>query len=370
MRYKVLLSIRSLNTGGAERQFIELVKNIDKNKFDVYVVSMYGGEFEGVIKNIKEVKYFNLEKGGRYDLKIFFKYKKLLNEIKPDVIYSFLGEMNLFSAWCKPKNTKLIWGFRASNMDFKNYGKVSEFLFNLQKYFIKKVDKIITNSYAAIEFHKSCGFDMKNAVVIHNGIDINRFKRDEIKREKFRKKYNLNDEDIAIGIAARIDVMKGYPIFSKAIKNILQKYPNIKVFAVGDGDLKIKKKCEYILGEFNNKSFLWLGKIKEVENIYSGLDLYVSSSIFGEGFSNSIAEAMSCEVPCVVTDVGDSKIIVDNLGEVVKPNSVEDLQKGIENMLNKDLKILGRKCRERIINNFSIEKMVKKTESEIIKCVE
>ena len=367
---KLVLSIRSLNTGGAERQFIELVKYIDKKKFDVYVITMYGGEFEDIVKNIDGVKYFNLQKKGRYDLEFFFKYKKLLNEIKPDVIYSFLGEMNLFSAWCKPKYSKLIWGFRASNMDFKKYGKVSEFLFNLQKYFIKKVDKIITNSYASTKFHKSCGFDMTKAVVIHNGIDINRFKRDDVKRYEFRKKYNLKDKDLAIGIVARIDAMKGYPIFSKAIKNILEKYPNIKVFAIGDGDLNIKRKSEEILGEFNNKQFLWLGKIKEVENIYNGLDLYVSSSIFGEGFSNSIAEAMACEVPCVVTDVGDSKIIVGELGEAVKPNSVEDLQKGIENMLSKDLKILGRKCRERIINNFSIEKMVKKTESEIIKCVE
>ena len=189
------------------------------------------------------------------------------------------------------------------------------------------------------------------------------------KRDEFRKKYNLSQNDIAIGIVARIDYMKGYTIFSKVAKRLLKKYNNIKFFAIGDGDESIKKECENILGEFNNTKFIWLGKQKKVEDFYSGFDIYCSSS-FGEGFSNSIAEAMSCEVPCVVTDVGDSKIIVGDTGVVVRPNNIDELERGIESMFKKDLNLLGKKARERIVNNFSIEKMVKKTESEILKCVE
>ncbi|WP_458699894.1 glycosyltransferase [Sulfurospirillum sp. 1307] len=367
---KLVLSIRSLDIGGAERQFIELVKHIDKTKFDVLVCTMYGGIQEDIVKNIPNIKYINLNKKSRYDFFGFYSnYKKVLKEFSPDVIYSFLGEMNLFSYWCKPQNTKIIWGFRASNMDFAKYGKVSQFLFWLQKRLSYKVDKIIANSYASIEFHKNSGFCMDKAVVIHNGIDTDRFKRDEIKRKIFREKYNLNENDIAIGIVARIDYMKGYTIFANAAKKILENYDNIKFFSVGDGDENIKQECEEILGEYNNKRFIWLGKQNNVEDFYSGFDISSSSS-FGEGFSNSIAEAMSCECACVVTDVGDSKIIVGKCGEIAPSNNVESLIKEIENIMKKELKKLGQCSRERVIENFSIDKMVKNTEKKILKCVE
>jgi len=359
---KVIFAIRDLNIGGAQRQFIELVKNIDKNKFDVYVVTMYGGVLEDEIRSIKEVKYFNLEKKGRYDLKFYFKYKNLLKKVNPDVIYSFLGEMNLFSYWCKPKKTKLIWGFRASNMDLKRYGKISEFLFWLQKIYSKKVDKIIVNSYASIEFHKNQGFFMDRGVVIHNGIDVNRFKRDEKVKSEMREKFNIKKDEIVLGIVARIDYMKGYIYLAKALKEIL-KNKKIKFIAVGSGDENILNECKEILKEFKNQVD-FVGSSKETEKFYNIFDIYISSSL-GEGFSNSIAEAMSTGVPCVVTDVGDSKIIVGEYGEVVKVMSEKELINGIQKMLNKNYKILGEASRKRIVENFSIEKMVKKTEEEL-----
>ncbi len=366
---KLVLSIRSLDIGGAERQFIELIKHIDKNRFDITVCTMYGGEQEDIVKKIPHINYINLEKSGRYDfLDFYMKYKKVLEDIQPDVIYSFLGEMNLFSLWCKAKRTKIIWGFRASNMDLKKYGKVPQILFWLQKRLSKKVDKIIANSDASIKFHKEQGFFMDRAVVVYNGIDTDRFKRDEKKRKEFREKYNLKSSDIAIGIVARVDYMKGYTIFSQVAKKLLQKYDNFKFFSIGDGDKEIKKECIDILGEFNDNRFIWLGQQSRVEDFYSGFDIVVSSS-FGEGFSNSIAEAMSCEVPCVVTDVGDSKTIVAETGIVVKANNTESLYNGLEKMINSDKIFFGKKARKRVIDNFSIEKMVKSTEDEILNCL-
>lgn len=360
---KLLLSIRSLNIGGSERQFIELIKHIDKTKFDVTVCTMYGGEQEDIVKQIPDIKYYNLQKIGRYDFyKFYINYSKLLKEIRPDIIYSFLGEMNLFSLWCKPKETKVIWGFRSSNMDLAQYGKVPQFIFWLQKKLSSKVDKIIANSHASIEFHKTEGFDMSRSIVITNGIDTDKFHRNIQKRQEFRARYHLKESDIAIGIVARIDYMKGYLIFAQAAKALLDKYENIYFFSVGGGEEKMKNECEAILGD--TKRFFWLGKQSNVEDIYSGLDIAASSS-FGEGFSNSIAEAMSCEVPCVVTNVGDSALIVDNIGIVVNPKDVKSLYNGLAEMLSKNHSVLGTKSRERIIQNFSIKQMVNNTEKEL-----
>lgn len=363
MKVNLLLAIRSLDIGGSERQFIELTKNIDKTKFDVTVCTMYGGLQEEAIKEIPDITYYNLRKIGRYDFYNFYKnYSKLLKEINPDIIYSFLGEMNLFSLWCKPKETRIVWGFRASNVDLKQYGKVNWILFWLQKKLSSKVDKIIANSNASIIFYKKKGFDMSRSVVVPNGINTDKFHRNSQKRQEFRKKYRLEEKDIAIGIVARIDYMKGYLIFAQAAKALLDKYEHIYFFSVGDGDEKIKNECEAILG--NTKRFFWLGNQTSVEDIYSGFDISSSSS-FGEGFSNSIAEAMSCELPCVVTDVGDSKIIVGDIGVTVKPNSSDSLYSGLKAMITSPYHEIGILSRQRIIENFSIEKMVKKTEGEL-----
>jgi len=365
---KLILSIRSLDIGGAERQFMELIKHIDKSKFDVTICTMYGGAQEAIVKNMPNIKYYNLQKTGRYDFYQFYRnYSKLLKERNPDIIYSFLGEMNLFSLWCKPKHTKIIWGFRASNMDLSQYGKVSQIMFWLQKKLSSKVDKIIANSYASIEFHRQSGFNMNTSVVIPNGIDTNKFQRNQYKREKFRERYNLKESDIAIGIVARIDYMKGYLVFSQTAKKLIEKYSNVYFFSVGGGDEKIKKECEEILT--HTDKFIWLGNQKNVEDFYSSFDISSSSS-FGEGFSNSIAEAMSCECACVVTDVGDSAMIVSDVGIVVEAKSVDSLFLGLEKMIQSNYKEFGKRSRKKVVENFSIEKMVINTQKEILKCVE
>ena len=140
-------------------------------------------------------------------------------------------------------------------------------------------------------------------------------------------------------------------------------------FSVGGGSESIKQACEDILKEHNEKRFFWLGNQNYVEECYSGFDMAVSTS-FGEGFSNSIAEAMSCSLGCVVTDVGDSALIVDELGVVVNPRDVDSLYDGIIAMMSKDYTTLGQQSRIRVVENFSIQKMVSNTEREIVKCVE
>ena len=95
--------------------------------------------------------------------------------------------------------------------------------------------------------------------------------------------------------------------------------------------------------------------------VYNSLDLLVSSSSYGEGFSNAIAEAMACGIPCVVSDVGDSAWIVGEIGIAIPPQSPEALADGIVTMINKAEFLDGflqRACRQRIIENFGIERLV------------
>ena len=118
------------------------------------------------------------------------------------------------------------------------------------------------------------------------------------------------------------------------------------------------------LHELDNH-FIWeLQRDDDIEVLLNGLDLLVSASE-GEGFSNVIEEAMATGVPCVVTDVGDSKAIVGDWGTVAPPKNSCALAKGISQMLSTGY--LGNashlaKSRSRIVEKFSLEKLTLETE--------
>ena len=107
-----------------------------------------------------------------------------------------------------------------------------------------------------------------------------------------------------------------------------------------------------------------LGERVDIPALTAALDIATSSS-FGEGFPNAIGEAMACAVPCVVTDVGDSRLIVDDTGRVVPAKDPyalanawrELIEVGAEARLS-----LGTAARHRIKKNYSLSAVIRRYE--------
>ena len=106
-----------------------------------------------------------------------------------------------------------------------------------------------------------------------------------------------------------------------------------------------------------------LGQNNDISEVMNGLDLHILSSSYGEGFPNVVAESMACGTPCVVTDVGDSALVVGKTGWVVPPKSSSKLARAIENALcEKGTIKWSKRCKKvrlRIKQNFSIGNMIK-----------
>lgn len=362
----LVLLIRSLDVGGAERQFVSLAKGLHDRGVQLNTLTFYsGGAFRSELEQ-SGVSVVDLDKQGRWDFFGFLlRLFKKIRYANPTTIYGFLPVANILSAILGALfNAKVVWGVRASNMDLDQYDWLSRIVSVIEKLCASRADLIICNSTAGLEYHATRGFPRDKMVVIHNGIDTEHFRRKEDTRRQVRAGLGLRDSDVLIGIAARIDPMKGYPTFLRAASLVATVNKNVRFICVGDGDLAYRGVLEELVAALGlSRHLTWTGRRTDMPTIYSAFDVAVSSSS-GEGFSNSIAEAMSCECPCVVTDVGDSAYIVGDTGWVVPPEDSSSLAEAlieVAKLSQAERSMQGSRARDRIVKNFNLQYMIDRT---------
>jgi len=368
--------IRSLNIGGTERQLVELIKGLDKNAFEITIGLFYD---EGTLREelvvFEGVKLLPLFKSGRWDLIRFCtRLITVLHRLKPHILYSFLPDANLVGL-ISGKITRvkqIVWGVRASNMDVSRYDWLTRTSLRLSAFLSRFPDIIIANSFAGLRFHKDIGYKTERMKVIPNGIDTKLFKPDHPSGFRLRDEWGIDEETITIGLVGRLDPMKDHTTFLQAVKIFDQKECSVRFVCVGDCDGKEPYKSEIhslcmTLGL--NGSLIWTGARSDMPAVYSALDIVTSSSSFGEGFPNVIGEAMACGVPCVVTDVGDSAIIVGKTGIVVPPEDPQALADGWRSMLkllNDKSYSIKEMARARIVSRYNSEIFIQKTSKKLL----
>lgn len=372
----VCFLIRSLERGGAERQVTLLAIELVKRGWHVSIIVFYGGGAFAAELEASGVKIVELHKTGRWDLLPFLmRLLSLLRQMRPAYLYSFMTIANLLTALMNPlfPATRVIWGIRVSDMNLARYDLLAQINGFLERKLSRLPDLIICNSVGGRDYSVSHGYPTQKLVVIQNGIDVRHFFRDPIARRQIRSEFNVKDGEILIGLSARLDPMKGYPDFLHAASLIVRLKKNVRFLCIGDGTEEYKRSMRKMAEQFGLDScLLWAGLRSDMAAIYSALDIATSTSVFGEGFSNSVAEAMACSLPCVVTDVGDSAIIVGDSGIVVKPHQPEDLAmawRRLVDLSDEGREALGARARSRVVENFSVKRMVDRTESTLTKLV-
>jgi glycosyltransferase involved in cell wall biosynthesis len=359
---RVLFLIRSLETGGAERQLVELVKGLDKSRFAVTVATFYGGgELRPDIEGLDGVRLESLEKRGRWDIPRFlFRLWRLLRETKPQIVHGYLGvanEIALLTA--RLAGAKVVWGVRASNMDFSRYDWAARWMFRVGAWLSRFADLIIVNSHAGARHHAAHGYCGSRMVVIPNGIDTDRFLPDREAGRRLRLEWGVQPHETLVGVVARLDPMKDHPTFLRAASLLVHETADLRFVCAGGGPEVYRSELRQLSQSLGlGDRVLWVGERSDTPAVFNALDVAVSSS-YGEGFPNVVAEAMACGVPCVVTDVGDSALIVGDVGVVVPPRDPNALAKGLQRCLtNPDSPGLGRRGRRRIAEEFSLARMV------------
>jgi len=174
-----------------------------------------------------------------------------------------------------------------------------------------------------------------------------------------------------IGLVARIDPMKDHLTFLKAAQILIKQRDDVRFVCVGDGPEPYKKEVLKLCDKLGLNHFIvWTGSVHNMYSVYNAMDIVTSSSI-SEGFSNVIAEAMACGIPCVVTDVGDSANIVDNTGLVVPESNPELLADAWSKMLDEfdkgNFTNMSSAARKRIVKEFSLTNLFRETDKALKK---
>jgi glycosyltransferase involved in cell wall biosynthesis len=363
---RVALLTRSLEVGGAEVQLSLLARNLDPDQFEVTVITLY--ERGTLLEELKSaaIPVSGIGKQGRWDLfGPLRRLAKILKELEPDIIHSFLAPPNIMAAVVKPQldRCRVVWGFRASNMDLAQYDWSFRATEALQRLLVRRADRIVANSEAGRRFAISRGFPGNLQLVIPNGIDTEKFVRDPAAGRSIRDNWGIPPESHLIGIVARLDPMKDHKTFFRAAAMAVRSGQDLRFVCVGDGPPAYRAEIQAVAADLGLTRVLdWTGERRDLPEIYSALDSATLSSAFGEGFPNTVGEAMACEVPCAVTDVGDAAIVVGETGISVPHGQPESLAAAWATLASENperKRARAQNCRKRIVETFSVAAMVK-----------
>lgn len=371
IRNSILFLARSLDRGGAERQLVVLAKGLACRGYAVAVAVFFGGGAYEAELSKAGVRIILLEKKGRWDILPFLiRLVRVLRKERPVVLHSYLGVPNILAVVLKPflPGTRIVWGVRASNVDLSRYDWLSRLAYVLERRLARFADRIIANSHAGRRHAVANDFPEEKIVVIPNGIDTDYFQPDPDGRRRVRAEWGLGEHEMLVGLVGRLDPMKDHPVFLEAARLLADVRQDIRFVCVGDGPADYASALREQAATLGLTSrLIWAGARDDMPAVYSALDISSSSSSYGEGFSNTVAEAMACERPCVVTNVGDSARIVGAVGEVVPPRDPDALAGAMARMLDRieENVDIGRQARARIADEFSVERLVSRTEQVI-----
>lgn len=366
---KIILVIRSLNAGGAERQLVHLAAGLVHRGHQVAVAVFYpGGDLQPELE-AKQVEIIDLGKRGRGDfIQFFSNFRAKIVRAQPDVVYSFMDVANIFSVIAlSGTRIPIVWGIRGSGIEHP--GLLSHAIGFAEVKLSSVIKAVVSNSAAGAAECEARGFKGPPVSVVPNGFDTQHFKPRPTERRRFRDRWGFPDQSVVVGILARLAPIKGQHDFLVAAERLKSARRDYRFALVGEGDPSYRAELEAIISSRGlGDVVVFTGRYSDAASAVAGFDILCSASTT-EGFSNSVGEAMAMGIPCAVTEVGDSAVIVGAVGAVAPPGDPSALAAAIESLAAGLGSDLSKRARSRIVENFSIDRMVEATETILIEAV-
>jgi glycosyltransferase involved in cell wall biosynthesis len=354
-KVKILFFIGTLGSGGKERRLLELMTYL--NQSDSYTLFLVTKQAEVLFPNFYSlhVKWIPLSTS-RYTIGSFPEFFHIVQEVSPDIIHTWGTIQTLIAIPPKLffKKIKLVNSQITSAPP--NISLREKFLSRINFLFS---ESILSNSYAGIEAYNP---PRSKTQVIYNGLNAQRFNALPEKQE-MRKKFGI-ETTFAIIMVASYSQKKDYERFFKVGRELLKLRQDFTFLGIGyhDEAEPFFRTALEIAANFSNLKPL--PGTFEVEALVSACDigvLFSNAKVHGEGISNAVIEYMALGKPVVANDAGGTReIVVDQWnGLLIQEETPELIAQKINDLLdNPDLlKEMGKRSKERILADFSLEKM-------------
>lgn len=360
---KVLHIITSLNGGGAEKILFDFIASTHGEEIEHTVVSLSGHGFYSEKLSALGARVLAIKIN---TLNGIFKFIKLLYssyQSKPDIIHTWLCHANLISILFYIVGFRnIIWSIHSTQLYGKEVSARTFMITKLCAWFSFIPQYILYCAESSKIEHEKFGYNKNRAVVVYNGYDVAIFKPDYVLKATLRDNLAISSPNIVIGHVARFHPVKDHHTFIKSLSLLEETLrARLTVVMIGNGVDAANKSLEVWLSEAHIlEQTILLGMQENISQFYTMMDFLVLSSI-SEAFPNVVAEAMATEVPCIVTNVGDAKLIVGDYGYVVPIGDANALANAITKLINlssNERFLLGRQARNHIKQNFALKQMV------------
>lgn len=333
---KLLFMIPNLSHGGAEKVLVNLVNHMDKEKYDITVMTLFD---VGVNKQYlnHEIKYKyvfrHMPRGNIHMLKLFTSkrlYKYCIKD-KYDVVISYLeGPTARIVSGCTDDSTKLVSWIHIEQKNRRIACKAFRSFNEALKCYCC-YDKTVCVSEEVMKDFRMLFSDVKNTSVLYNTIESDYIH--ERSKECIEEKSFTDYTGIRLCMVGKITKHKGVMRMAHIHKRMIEKGYDHRVYVLGIGD--DRERIEKYLKENNlSDSFIFLGYNTNPYKYVTKSDVLVCASS-SEGFSTAVTEALIVGTPVVTTRcAGMSELLGENNEYgIITENSEEALEKGIEKIL-------------------------------------
>lgn len=364
-RSRVLHVITDLTTGGAERALFNLLQGGLADLFGSMVISLRSEGTVGAKIAALNVPVTVLQmRGGLTSLTGFRKLFREVRLFQPDVIQGWMYHGNMaanIAVALAPGNPALIWNIRQTLYGLVAEKPMTRHVIRANRLFSRRPAVILYNSELSRKQHEAFGVDGRCAKVIPNGFDVDRMRPSENSVRATRAALAIPTSSRVVGHVARFHAMKNHEGFLRAAVRIGTELTDVHFVLLGRDVTSGNAALSKLVPDAMRGRFHWLGDRNDVPDIMCSMDLLCQSSSWGEGFPNVLGEAMTLEVPCVATDVGDAAAIIGGTGRIVAPGDDMALAVALREMLEKPTStraVLGAAARARIVEKYSLKSIV------------
>ena len=367
---KIVHIIIGLGRGGAEMVLTRLIKAHQANPdYEHVVISLTDmGCYGSQLVKIGVPVYALGLKNAFGLLRVFWLLVRRLRELKPNVVQTWMYHADLLGGLAAKLagEPPVIWGIHSVDLR-RGTNRTTRVLQKLCAWFSTWLPALILCvAEASRRSHIAVGYDSGRMLVVPNGFDVEPTEILPAEVAELRARYGLRPENILVGCIGRFHPDKDHRNFVEAAVLLRAKYSLARFMMVGAGlDANNSALKSWIEAGHMSDHFILLGERSDVPLCLCAIDVFCSSSRT-EAFPLVVGEAMTLARPLVVTDVGDTALLVGDTAIVVERENPRALALGLSTLLDASVeqrKALGLRAQTRVRREFSIYQMISHTVS-------